>query len=118
MKVKITGLVDPNKKIQAIKCLRAHTGYGLKESKDIVDAVALGEPCDADLLISPRVTDTDPLDTWFHYTVEEIDFEAAAIAAVLATDMRLSGREVSQLAHAVRSNTLSHAALLIGKAGL
>lgn len=37
MKVTLTGLKQPDKKISSIKTLRSVTGLGLKETKDIVD---------------------------------------------------------------------------------
>lgn len=40
MRIKLTGLRDPNRKISAIKLYRAITGLGLKESKQAVDALA------------------------------------------------------------------------------
>lgn len=36
--------VDDQKKIQAIKCIRAASGLGLKEAKDLADDVASGRP--------------------------------------------------------------------------
>jgi len=38
----VTGLTRQGQKIQAIKELRQYTGLGLKEAKDVVDAVAMG----------------------------------------------------------------------------
>lgn len=37
MRVRLTGLKQQNRKISTIKALRAVTGYGLRETKDIVD---------------------------------------------------------------------------------
>jgi hypothetical protein len=42
MRVRITGLTKPEKKIQAIKSIRSATGLGLKEAKDIADQVGGG----------------------------------------------------------------------------
>lgn len=38
----VTALVNQGKKINAIKVLRGATGWGLKESKEYIDAIALG----------------------------------------------------------------------------
>lgn len=43
MRVEITA-VDEAKRIQAIKCVRAATGMGLKDAKYTVDEVAFGRP--------------------------------------------------------------------------
>ncbi|WP_336206891.1 ribosomal protein L7/L12 [Nonomuraea sp. LPB2021202275-12-8] len=37
-------LIQQNRKIQAIKLLRDHTGMGLKEAKQAVDGLAVGHP--------------------------------------------------------------------------
>lgn len=42
--ITLTECTDPERKIGAIKELRAATGLGLKDSKDIVDALTGGEP--------------------------------------------------------------------------
>lgn len=39
MIVKLTGLIDPERKIHAIKAYRALTGLGLKDSKQAVDGL-------------------------------------------------------------------------------
>lgn len=39
MKITLTTALKPDQRIQSIKALRAATGYGLRESKDIVDAL-------------------------------------------------------------------------------
>ena len=43
--IKITGLSNYNKKISNIKNLRSATGFGLKESKDIIEAVIAHGSC-------------------------------------------------------------------------
>ncbi|MDH2426633.1 ribosomal protein L7/L12 [Sphaerisporangium sp. TRM90804] len=40
----VTQLTHRGRKIEAIKELRTHVGLGLKEAKDVVDAVAVGHP--------------------------------------------------------------------------
>lgn len=42
MRVKITGTTDPERKIHAIKGLRAATGLGLRDAKYIIDDVFSG----------------------------------------------------------------------------
>ena len=43
----VTHLLSRNRKIEAVKEVREHTGWGLKESKDYVDAIQRGEPVPA-----------------------------------------------------------------------
>jgi ribosomal protein L7/L12 len=40
LKDQVLGLIDRNQKVEAIKLVREATGWGLRESKDYVDALA------------------------------------------------------------------------------
>ncbi len=42
VEAEVRGLIASNKKIQAVKVVREHTGFGLKDAKDLVDAIAAG----------------------------------------------------------------------------
>lgn len=113
MQVKLTGLLDPNKKIAAIKCLRAATSYSLRDAKAAVDSVALGNIVTVDTV---PYAGYEPLDTWFSVECVVVNWEAAQTAAILAAREDISASALSSIAAVVGSAELSEAAVMLGKA--
>jgi hypothetical protein len=50
MKIRITGTTEPDRKIHAIKGIRAATGLSLKDAKYVADGVFAGEPTVVEVL--------------------------------------------------------------------
>lgn len=95
----VTGLTRQGRKIEAIKALRQYTGLGLKESKTIVDAVAMGH----DLWSHPLMARFQPS----HPVVSPGTGAPAVSGPDLATrvrELKAAGR-AEQAVHLVRGET-------------
>ena len=80
MKIKLTGTTDPERKIHAIKGLRAATGLGLRDAKYICDDVFNGLPTVVEL---PDAKALDALkEANFEFTYVEPDPKELALAAL------------------------------------
>lgn len=75
--------VNEQKKIQAIKCLRAATGMGLKDAKNVIDEVAAGRECVVELSSAPRL-DALVADGYISFRVARPPFEIDAFVEVLS----------------------------------